>query len=260
MVEREALPALASGREVWSNFRIGSPHDPTDWLPGAYSLTHPEQLLELRSCTVLLDEITSVFPARQAMSLPPDVQRVLNQFRKRDITIGWSAPNWLRADKMLREVTQSVTTCRAFGREFFARDRRGHVMRYDKDGLAEVPGYGPVTGTAGKRVRWPNEWPPRVAFRFSTYAAVDFEEFSINAAQKIKATKREWYLRRRHQAYRSYSTLEELTLFGHLDESGICVHCGGTRKRKSCSCTPLDAFTDGAGAPAPEPAEDVAVP
>jgi hypothetical protein len=235
MVEREALPSLKRGREVYANCRIGDPTIPGHWLDGAHPLHEPAQLLELSNATVLLDEITSVFPSRQTHSLPPDIQRLLNQFRKRDLTIAWSGPHWMRTDKMLREVTQSVTVCRSFFPERYARSKRGRILRYDRDGVAFVNGE-PVEGKPGRRVRWPSEWRPRTVFRFSTYSASDFEEFSLNTTNRVKAVRRQWYWRRAHKAQHSYSTLEEVMLFGHLDEHGLCVRCGGSRPRRKCSC------------------------
>jgi hypothetical protein len=236
MIERDVLPALKKGRPVYSTVRIGPPEVEGLWLPGAYPLESWQQLDEIRDGTVILDEITSQFPARQSMSLPPQLVTRTQQLRKRDIKVSWTAPAWNRADKSLREVTGAVTVCRSFFAARYARDPANKIMRYDPDGVAFVPGFGVQEGKPKARVRYPGEWSPNRLFRFTTFSAMDFEEFSINASHKLKASRREWYWRTRHRAYISYSSLEEVALLSHLDDVGVCVVCGGSRQRKRCSC------------------------
>ncbi len=236
MIEEVALPSLARGRPVYSTVRVGSP-DGTDWFENCYPLVNLAQLLTVERCAVLIDEITSSFPARQAMVLPPDAQRLSNQLRKGDIEFAWTAPNWMRADKMFREVTQEVTVCRSMVSSRYVRSAEtGKVARYDEDGQFSSPMFPLLDGKPGGRVRWPNSWPARELFRFKTYNAEDFEEFSLHTQNRVKAIRKRWYVRRRHKAWKSYSTLEEVVLLAHLDESGICVACGGTRTRPKCVC------------------------
>lgn len=236
MVEQVALPALASGRKVYSTCRIGAPEEHA-WIEGAEPLTELGQLMEVRDCAVLLDEVTSSFPARQAMSLPPDAQRLSQQLRKRDVDLAWTAPTWQRADKMFREVTQEVTYCKSMWTAKFVRDSRtGKVVRYDSRGRYSSRMFPECRGKPGARVRWPNAWPARELFRLKTYSAEDFEEYSLQTKKQIRAIRKDWYWRRWHQGWKSYSTLEEVELLAHLDEAGICVACGGTRARAKCKC------------------------
>lgn len=220
MVEFGALPALKKGRPVFANFRIN--HE------GASLISNFREVEKLRGCTLLLDEITSVFPSRQSQSLPPQFARMLNQLRKPDVDLWWTAPSWARADRLLREVTSEVWWCRGMFPE------RGSESR----------------------------WPKNRFFRFRAFAAEDYEEFTIDKAQKLKAVERRWYLRRRHEAYKLYDTLESVDLIAHLDDVGLCVDCGGSRSRPKCIC-PRRFIEAAEGAPAPvvadAPSEAVAV-
>lgn len=195
MTEMCALPALKAGRPVWANYRVH--HD------DAHLLRTFRFVDELEACTLLLDEITSVFPSRQAMSLPPQFARVLQQLRKRDVDVAWTAPSWQRADRLLREVTAEVWLCR---------------------------GYMPKTDEG-------STWPSNRLFRFKRYSAEDYEEFTLDKARKLRATGNRWYWRTRHEAHTMYDTNEGVALLDHLDDVGICVSCGGSRSRPKCRCT-----------------------
>lgn len=238
MVEEMALPAIKEGRPVYSTCRIGSPDD-EKWFDGCYPLTTAAQLLDVpEHSAVLIDEVTASFPSRQHAALPPDVQRWSNQLRKKDIEFGWTGPNWRRMDSMLREVTQRVTVCRAMvGSRVVRRASDGRIARYGDDGLYLSAMFGALEGEPGRKVRWPNEWGAYELFRFKTYSADDFDEFNEDQARKrLRPINKKFYWRRRHDGWRSYSTLEPVALLSHLDEFGTCVRCGGTRPRPRCKC------------------------
>src|SRR5690606_32385944 len=108
--EEVVIPAWRQGRPVVSNMplypeRLGFPS----------RLYRPlmswREITELSSCELVLDEISSALPSRQAQSVPPQLVRILNQLRKTDVRCSWTAPSWARADVLLREVTQAVTVC-----------------------------------------------------------------------------------------------------------------------------------------------------
>lgn len=228
VAENVVIPSWRKGVPVVGNLalypeRIGLPELTRDGRPFFEPLTGWRQLTELRDCTLILDEITSVFPSRQALSLPPQLQRVLNQLRKVNVTVVWTAPAWARADKILREVTQYVTVCRGFMPDRWQRvpeRARGLHLNPKRDGEVE------------------SLWAPRRLFSFSTYNAQDLENEveGKSTGNVAKPIKRSWYWRPRHLGQLAYSTLEAVSLLDHLDDIGVCLSCGGHRARKKCTC------------------------
>lgn len=265
MVERRALPSLAAGRPVVSNFVIR--HEL--WRPlrswtdiprlgvqerdGQVLYEHPDggrgiteaEAVELgvdvdelslwsltgnRGCTLLLDEITSTLPSRQAISLPAQLASQLNQLRKPDVDVGWGAPNWARADTILREVTQRVTVCRGYLPDRVVRS----VVAGDRFML---PRSGPVLrDEQGRRVGTERRWEPRRLFKWSTYDARALDEFTYGAVRDVKPVERRWYWRPAHDAHLLYDTKEQVMMLDHLDDVGTCMVCGGHRSRPKCSC------------------------
>jgi len=215
MVERLALPAFARGTAVVGNFTIAHPL----WRP----LGSWRNIEGLRDCVLLLDEITAALPARQSQSLPAELARKLNQLRKVDVVVGWTAPTWARADKMLREVTGAVTVCRGMIPDRWQRDANGD-----------------------KTERVTSAWKPNRLFRWVTYAGEDFDEFTFSAQKKLKPVNRQWYWRPSHETFKMYDTLGQVDLLDHLDHTGTCPVCDGSRTRHRCKC-PQALF-------APEPA------
>lgn len=199
-----------------------------------------------RPALFLLDEITACLPSRSAMSLPAELQRVLNQLRKHDVELVWTAPNWARADVLLREVTQMVTVCKGRYPDRFEREdgkRRCFGLlapRARKDPRTGKPCRWalPAYDQDGSIRRPPMRWPVNRVFRFVTYDASTFDEFTFAQAKKIKPLGRKWWVRTRDKtgAVNLYRTGQPVGLLDHLDDTGVCVSCGGTRRRKSCSC------------------------
>lgn len=67
-----------------------------------------EHLRELRDVEILLDEIVSSMSSRETSSLPPKMVLAINTLRHTDVGLYWTAPSWMRADVLLREVTTAV--------------------------------------------------------------------------------------------------------------------------------------------------------
>lgn len=262
MVEKYVMPALDQGREVVANLRIGPARATGDeWHPKARPLESWREVSALRDCVLFLDEITAVLPSRQSMSLPPELQRVLNQLRKRDVELVWTAPSWARADRILREVTTDVIYCRSFLPDRFVRveGKRAfpRAARYNGRGRYDAGGeIGVLQGKPGARVRYPRSAQPRRLFRWVTFRADDFEEFSLHAAMKMRPKERCFYWRTSHRAHAMYDTLQAVSLLDHLDDVGACVVCGGTRSRPKCRCG-AGGSASGAGGwrSAPTPAQ-----
>lgn len=67
-----------------------------------------DQLLDLDKCELLLDEVVSVLSSRETTVLAPKMVLAINMFRHRDLGVYWTAPDWNRADVILRSVTQDI--------------------------------------------------------------------------------------------------------------------------------------------------------
>lgn len=100
---QSALADLQRGRVVYSTTPIHSRWG--DSVP----ITSISQLLDLpHGCTVLIDEVASVFSSRTSTGLPGEFDLFVQVLRHRGIAFRWTAPAWLRADNRLREVTQGL--------------------------------------------------------------------------------------------------------------------------------------------------------
>lgn len=165
------------------------------------------QLLAWRDGDVLLDEVTGVASSREHASLPAPILDLLVQLRRRNIVLRWSAPNWARADKVIREVTQSVTLCTAT----FPTKR------------AQVPGEAPRL------------WFDRRLITLQTFDAAMYEDFETSQADKIspESTQRLW--RPGLLVNSAYDTLDPVSSLGYA-VLGTCISCGGRRAQTKCSC------------------------
>lgn len=230
MMESLVLPSWKSGRAVVANMalrpeRLG--FDSALYVP----LESWRQIPDLAGVTLCLDEISSVLPSRQAMSVPPQLIRVLNQLRKGDVQLGWTAPNWARCDVLLREVTQAVTVCRGSWPDRWEREATTEGGRLGRPRKVDDGGQ-PRRADAG--------WGPNRYFVWRTYDAMEFDEFTYSAVKDVRPRRVLHYWRPRHEADLAYDTLEAVNLLDHLDDVGLCVGCGGTRSRPRCSCTVTD--------------------
>lgn len=230
-VEQLVCEAWASGRPVVSNLALYP-----EMLGYDEDLAQPleswTQIPDIRGSLLFLDEISSVFPSRNYSSMPAQLVRVLNQLRKVDVVVGWTAPSWERCDTVLREVTQRLVVCRGFIADRYVRvDGKAFFPRAERD-------------ERGKRIRHEAGWLPNRLFSRLTYDVADLRTgLSTSFLKKEKPKRVEWVWRTRREAQYAYSTLEDVGLLDHLDDVGLCVSCGGARARRKCSCD--------RGAPAP---------
>jgi len=198
----DTLPSLQNGRQVLSNtpiFLNGDPH------PLYTPLNSYRDLLDAEHCDVLLDEIASIASSRESTALPAPVVNVLQQLRKRDVIVRWTAPAYARADKVLRETSQAVTICRAY------------AAKWDEA----------------------SQWPQRRLFWLRTYDAADFVNFGLRPQDAtIRPIARQWIWRPGHPVDGVYDSLAPVSYMGIVADSGSCVSCGGTRRRPKCECPP----------------------
>lgn len=199
--------SILAGRRILSTVRI---IDPRTGLPYEHyePLRTLSQLIDARNCDVLLDEIVGALPSTAGQSLPVEVQLLLNQLRRRDVALRWTAPSWMRCNVVLREVTQAVTVC------------RGYMPKYEHS-------------TDTERV-----WGSNRLFRWTTYDAYEFTEWSDNKEAKLKGKANAWAWRgRKMMAQYCYDTLDAVD---NIDSGeGFCFRCGGMRpklQRPACSC------------------------
>jgi hypothetical protein len=157
---------------------------------------------------VLMDEVLGVAASENGKGLPKEVQLLLNQLRRRDVLLRWTAPAWSRANIVLREVTQAVTVCRGY---FPTYEDRGDDSRL---------------------------WGMNRLFRWTTYDAIDFATWSDNKESTLKGKANAWVWRPGTWMEASYDTFDAVE---NVDTGqGYCFRCHGDRpmiKRPPCSCT-----------------------
>lgn len=223
-VVQGALQSWHAGRPVASNMPLYpevAGFDSKLYIP----LVGWKGIVEARDCTLILDEITSCLPSRAFSSVPAELQRVLNQLRKQDVDLHWTAPNWARCDVLLREVTQEVVHCQSYIQQRYQRDSEG-LIRDDR----------------GRRQRTPARWPNKKLFRWATYDAQQFDDYQDRRQdENFKPKFIDWYWRGRKKVGPwCYTTLAPVALLDHLDDVGRCVHCNRQRKKVYCGCTITD--------------------
>ena len=148
-------------------------------------------------------EVASIASSRETDALPPQIATLLQQLRKRDLVLRWTAPSWSRADKILRETTRTVTIC--YG--YFSRPAEG------------------------------SRWRSNRLFRFLSYDASDYTELDINGARRrFDPQQSSWFLLSRHIARLCYDTMDSVSTIGTVLLSGRCAVCGGRRRVPECTC------------------------
>ncbi len=207
---QDVLPSLDRGRTVLSTVRLldhrGRPH------PAYVPFTDFSQLLDAEHCDVLMDEIVGIANSRDGNKLPSPVQNLLVQLRRRDITLSWSAPNWARADKIIREVTQAVTECRGY--------------YPGKAGAAETD--------SGVRL-----WAPNRVFKFRTFDTTEFEEWTVGKREKMKPLAGEWFKGPGSRAFAAYDTLDAVNMVsGGSDDT--CPYCDKRKRVEYCKGHTVD--------------------
>lgn len=220
----DTLPTLRAGRRVLSTVRLIDPATGEDH--PAYERFHSfDQLIDARDCDILMDEVIGVAGARESQKLDPRVQNVLVQLRRRNCVLRLTAPNWLRADKIIREVTQAVTECRGY-----YADR--NLVRAGENDAVQL-------------------WAPKRLFNFRTFDVIDFDEWTAGRREKVAPLASEWFVGRGSEAFRSYDTLDAVERVAGIGENSECEVCGGYRRRPACSCPkpPRVALVDFAGEP-----------
>lgn len=222
----DSMPSLDSGRPVLSTVRLldwrnPRPCDddgcqsPDHGMPG-HMAAHPwwiplndfRQLFDVEHADILMDEVTGVADAREHRGMPVQVRNLLVQLRRRDVILRWTSPAWAFADVTIRRVSQAATVCNS---------------------------YLPVKGDGTSM------WRPRRGFIWRTYDARDLDEFDSHKRENIRSYVRQAYWGPGSDVFRAYDTRDQVLTLGAVDESGLCMECGGRRTAPRCSCARLDA-------------------
>ncbi|WP_052109199.1 hypothetical protein [Bifidobacterium merycicum] len=198
----DTLPSVYGGRTVYSTVPITFPDGSP--APNVVLLHDWSQILDAEHADILLDEVSAIASSRESESLPPQVATMLQQLRKRDLVLRWTAPSWARADKILRETTKIVTICHGF----LSRSAQGSMWRSNR------------------------------LFRFETFSAEDYTDFQAVSTVKtrLSAETKDWFRLSRHIAPRCYDTLASVSTIGTVLVSGRCAVCGGRRRVPECTC------------------------
>lgn len=225
----DTIPSLLAGRPVLSTVRLLDFENPRRcegcdvcadgtvehqaahpcWIP----FTDWQQLLDAEHCDVLMDEVTGVASSRESHAMPAPVANTLVQMRRADVVVRWSAPNWSRADKIIRECSQAVTY---------------------------AVGYLPVQVEDGSDRLWRN----RRLFKWRTYDASEFEDFTVGKREQLRPFVVDWHWGPSSPVFGAYDTFDSVLSIGTVTDSGRCYRCGGRRRVPSCTCA--DHGTSGA--------------
>ncbi len=203
----DTLPDLYRGDPVLSTVELldaetGDPY------PNYTRLTDWDQVMNFSRGAICFDEIVGVAGAREAQTLPVQVQNLLVQLRRGDVALRWTAPAWARADKIIRETSQGATLCKGM----FAKT---------------------VRDEAGRQLTWRQ----RRLFSWTTYNAEDFEDWTSSKEGKLKRINKSYFWAPGARAPWSYDTYSDVSRVSLVLDSGRCASCGGVRRAKPCTCS-----------------------
>lgn len=98
---------MLAGRTVYSTVPIAYTA-PDGTLYESIPLVDLHQLVKLRDCTVLLDDIAVMFSSTTSTSsLPGEVEVFFQTARHSRVTVYWTAPDWMRSQTLVRGATQA---------------------------------------------------------------------------------------------------------------------------------------------------------
>jgi len=190
-----AIADMARGRDVYSTVPIHSEFG--DSKP----ILSLAQLLTLRHATLFLDDVAVIFSSRSTGSLPPEVVALLQMLRHADLTVIWTAPNWMRCDNQIRDITQACVTVSPL------RIRMPFAPR------ARTP------------------WP---APQWVAAALMDTSDIKPDA-EPVRTLRRRLVRPQRLASWGAFDTHADAPQIGGRAQAGTCADCGGTIFREKHS-------------------------
>jgi len=189
---QSALADMQRGRVVYSTVDIVSPFGSSRPIPSLSSL------LDLPpGCTVLLDEVASIFSSRTGSTLPPEFDTFIGTARHSSIAIRWTSPAWMRAENRVREVTQGLVAVSPF------------IRRRNPDGSL---------------------WPRTVVAQVGVLDCV-----GVKTDADPDVVRRRRFVRLAGlQAWGCYDTHAPVASLINTALFGTCPDCGGSRSRPKC--------------------------
>lgn len=172
--------------------------------PSYVPFTDWQQLLDAEHCDVLMDEVTGVASSRDSHAMPSPVANKLVQLRRADVVVRWSAPNWKRADVIIRECSQAVVYATGF------------LAKTDK--------------TSDR------QWRNRRLFRWQLFDAADFEDFTVGKREQLRPQSTDLHWGPTSPMFAAYDTFDAVSTIGTVTDSGRCYRCGGRRSAPRCTC------------------------
>lgn len=228
---------ITSGvRRVLSTMRFTTPDGEAHplWIP----LTDYSQLVNFEHGDLILDEVGGAVASSTGDDIPMSVKAVLQEMRRKEVNIRWTAPSWARASKVLRECSLGVTVSQG---KFAVRDtddvefngwHMQELMNPDtyrlEQVMCEISGI--HSHSAGRT------WGSRRMFSTATFAAEQFDEWTAAKREKLKPHVRQLIWRPGHELELAYDTHAHVNKLGQITDSGRCDHCMGYKPRRKCEC------------------------
>jgi hypothetical protein len=166
-----------------------------------------EQFVEIEHADVYADEVVNMASSRESQRMDARMLSKLVQLRKCDVLFFWSAPNWARADKVMREVTQLVVECRGWY----------PLAPVDEDEVQSI-------------------WRPKRVFQWRAYDAMEFEEWTASKRESIEPESKVWFRGPGSEAFRAYDTTGSVSILQGMTPENTCTVCEGTITRHRCQC------------------------
>lgn len=182
-----AIDRIKQGVPVYSTVQIN-----TEW-GNSIPIRTLHQLLHLKDCLVLIDEVASTFPSDNSQSLPQALHLLLQVLRHNRVTLIWTAPGWMRAHNKLREVTQASISVNILVKKPF------------DDSF----------------------WPHPLVVMAGMMDTVGIK----TDADPEKVRRRRLYIPSRLHSWGAYDTHADVPLIGFHGLSGTCAECGGSMAR-----------------------------
>jgi hypothetical protein len=188
-------------RRVYSTAELldqdGQPH------PLFVQLQSFQQLVRVEHADIFFDEVAGVMDSGESDKIPVQVRNFIRKLRHFENRLLVTSPAYMNCAKSIRQVCQVVVDSRSFFPEKVADGRR---------------------------------WKPMRGMVYRAYDAFGFEDFTASSKETQPLLVKTYFWRPGSRSSSSYNSLGQVQSLGHVDESGLCMGCGGTRRAPACAC------------------------